>query len=178
MVGDLQTVYLDEEFKLYEYKPRILCLKKYKLQKISALTWLRYVLDFLRKGSYFIYYLEYKNQIIGECMIKPGGGRFTFSRETDIIIGGPYYIVPEQRGKGFSEILIRMSLDNCKYKWNFAYDYIKKENLASIRVTEKCGFKRIGEMNINKMTHAVKMLESNGQFAVYQLSRLEYESRR
>ena len=178
MMNDLKIVYIDNEYKLYEYKPRLLHLQKYKLQQHSFSTMLRYVLDYLRKGHYYIYYLEYKGTIIGECMVKPGGGRFKFSKASDIMIGGPYYVIPEYRGRGLSEVLIRKSLENCSYPWNNAYDYIKKDNLASIRVTEKCGFRKIAEINIDRITHTVKMAENNGRFAVYQLSHQEYMNRR
>lgn len=163
----LKLVYQDEDMKLYQFEPKFFRLFKYNLQNHSLVTRIRYMLDYLQEGKYVIYYLFSKEELIGECVITPGGRRLKCANKKDVVIGGPYYIIPEQRGKGFSEILIKLSLQYCKYDWENAYDYIKKDNLPSIKTTIKCGFKKVGEINIDTITHVMRAAENGGRFSVY-----------
>lgn len=167
MDQEMKLVYQDKKIKLYQFEPKLFRLYNFNLQNHSVITRIRYLIDYLQKGRYVIYYMFFHDNVIGECVITPGGRRLRCSTKNDIVIGGPYFIVPEQRGKGFSELLIKLSLQYCKYDWAYAFDYIKRDNIPSIKTTIKCGFEKVGEININKLTHVMKATEADGQFFVY-----------
>ena len=165
----LKLVYQDKELELYQFEPIFFRLFNYNLQSHSLVTKIRYMIDYLHKGRYVIYYLFFNENLIGECVITPGGRRLKYASKKDVVVGGPYYIIPEQRGKGFSEVLIKLSLQHCKYDWENAFDYIKNDNIPSIKTTLKCGFKKVGEININKFTHVMREAKNGGRFSVYRL---------
>ena len=173
-MSELRLVHEDNNKKIYKFFPKPWRPIYTKLDSISIGRFLRYQYE-ISKGGYIIYYLVVNDQIIAQNIIIPGGRRMKCTTNTDVVIGGPYFTIPEMRGKGFMKYLIKNSLLYCDYNWTFAYDYIKKINAASIQTTEGLGFKKIGEANIIGPFHKIKMVYQNGDFNVYRISRNELE---
>ena len=136
---------------------------------------MRYLVNYLNKDKYLVYYLVYKDEFVGMCGAFPGGKRLECSTKNDIILG-VLYIAPEHRGKKFSEVLINMVLKNYPRNYKYAYEFINKNNSKSIRAAESCGFKRYGESKIvwfNGVSLRRHKLvgEGQGDFFIYQFAK-------
>ncbi len=161
----MRCVYQGENIELYEYVPTLLCPVYYDFEPMTFVRRIRYLFDYLQKGHYRIYYLKVVDDLIGYCVIAPGGRRLKCSTSDDIIVG-PYFIKKDERRKGYSKILINATLENCSYNYKRAFDWILKSNIPSIRTTEACGFSWYGELNVvGKMRKLVEM--PNGKYTIY-----------
>lgn len=169
-MSELQLVMTDGNKKIYKYSPTRLRPLYKKIDAVSIGRLLRYQYE-IAKGGYLVYYLEVDGNLVAQNIIIPGGRRMKITTEKDVVIGGPYFTIPEMRGKGYISYLIRNSLLHCEYDWENAYDYIKKINTASIHTTEGLGFKKIGEANITGLFHKIRMVDHDGEFNVYRISK-------
>lgn len=174
-MNELQIVFSEGNKKIYKYSPTRIKPLYMKLDSVSLGRFLRYQYE-IAKGGYLVYYLEVDGRFIAQNIIIPGGRRMKITTERDVVIGGPYFTLPEMRGKGYISYLIRNSLLHCEYEWENAYDYIKKINVASIHTTEGLGFKKIGEANITGPFHKIRMVDHNGEFNVYRIEKKELEN--
>ncbi len=127
------------EFKLFEYKPTLMHMfGKLYPESITVRRIIRFALAL--KCGYEIYYLTDKDETVAYCTVQSGKSkRFDYSTEKDIIIG-PYVVVEEYRGQSIASKLIEEVLKIRKGTYNYAFAYIKKENIASIKTCEKVGF--------------------------------------
>lgn len=151
---------------LYEYTPSITRPLYMRFEKMTFSRRIRLLLEFLHNGSYTVYYLAVDDVLVGYCVVAGGGRRLKTSVPLDIVLG-PYYIDTKQRGKGYSKILIRMVLDYRKGTYQFAYDYIDKTNLPSIKASEACGFVKCGELSICGFFRNLELCESGGSHNIY-----------
>lgn len=149
----LQLVFEGEIEKLWLYKPSVLRPFDDRFEPMSFGRRLRYLYEFCQKGRFQVYYYEYLGEIIGRCVVTPGGRRIPGTTTSDIVIGGPYYIIPEMRGKGLAKRLLQLTLEHCQYEYLCAYDYIKKTNIPSVKVSESVGFVKLKEMNVVGLFH-------------------------
>ena len=169
-MGGLQLVLSEDNKKIFKYSPSRLKPLYKKIDSVSFGRFLRYQYEIAR-GGYLVYYLEIDGCIVAQNIIIPGGRRMKCTTDKDVVIGGPYFTIPEMRGKGYISYLIRNSLLHCEYDWENAYDYIKKINSASIHTTEGLGFRKIGEANITGIFHKIRMVDHDGEFNVYRISK-------
>ena len=51
----------------------------------------RFLLEYLQVGHYLVYYLADQDDVVGHCVVVPGGRRLRFTTIKDIVLG-PYYI--------------------------------------------------------------------------------------
>jgi L-amino acid N-acyltransferase YncA len=92
----------------------------------------------LIKG-YKVYYLSIDKNIIGYCVISRGGGRYSFAKKEDIVVG-PYFVIEKYRGNKYSEILVNELLRYNGIKYCAAYDWVRQTNIPSIKCAQRCGF--------------------------------------
>lgn len=165
----LKLVDKEGAFSLYEYKPtaiRPLLVSFERLRMIRRLRFLKEILS----GGYRVYYLVESDMLVGHCVVAPGGRRLTISTKDDIVVG-PYFIAPEHRGKGCAKVLVRMTLQSCSYNYKNAFDWIHKDNYASIKTTEACGFVQEGyKLNVVGRTRKL-VLDDNGSYFIYKYTR-------
>ena len=57
---------------------------------------------------------------------------------------GPYFVMPQHRGKGYAKMVVKMTLEHCSYEYECAFDWIHETNIPSIKTSEACGFVREG----------------------------------
>lgn len=136
------------DYRLYVYTPSLFHPVHINFERMPIKLRLRYLRNYLRTGKYVIYYLKFKDELVGMCAVTPGGSglKIRCTDKEDIILG-PYFIVREKRGNGYSKALIKMVLKNYPSNYKYAYDIIAKENRASLRASEACGFKVCEEIN-------------------------------
>ncbi len=133
--------------------------------KLHVSRWIRLFIEYISKESYFVVYIAKKDEILGYCLVAPGGRRIKCSAHKDIVLG-PYYIREEYRGKGYSKYLINAIIRNLGIEFENAYDYIHYTNLPSIKASEACGLQQCQRVNIVGKTR--KLIEDpTGEYIVY-----------
>jgi len=165
----LKILYQKGDRALYEYRPTISKLLYFDFQKMRFSRRVRLMLEWLNPKHYLVYYLSINGELVGHCIVAPGGRRLKCSTNNDIVIG-PYYVEPTHRGKGYSKEIIALTLKYCSCPYENTYDYIAKTNTPSIRASESCGFTSCGKLNIVGKFH--KLLEvptGKGTHFVYKL---------
>lgn len=133
----------EEGAQLYEYLPSAFRLLAINFEKPRFVRQMRFLLEYLHRGHYKVYYLAVGGKFVGHCVVTPGGRRLSVSTKKDIVLG-PYYVSPEHRGKGFAKMIVKMTLEHCTYDYKCAYDWIHDDNYASIKTSEACGFLKEG----------------------------------
>lgn len=145
-IRDLKLVCRTNEYGLYEYTPKLLSPLIVPFENLSLIRRIRFFLEYLR-GGYRVYYLSVGEIIVGYNVVTPGGRRLKISTHKDIVIG-PLYIAPDFRRKGYSTVLMKLTLEYCAYSYENAYDWIEKNNVPSIRTSLSCGFKECAHLNV------------------------------
>lgn len=125
---------------------------------------IRMMLEYLR-GGYSVFYIACQGVILGHLVVARGGRRLAVSTPEDIVIG-PVFVSPSQRGNGLGTTGIRVVLEELGLKYRYAYEFIKHDNIASIRTVEKNGYvfvERARERGLMK-----NMITSpNGDYVIY-----------
>ena len=157
----------DNEFSLYLYKPTLTKPLLFDFESMSLTRRVRYLLEYLRSEHYKVFYLSVRDEFVGFCVVTPGGRRLCYSSRDDIVLG-PYYIDESKRGNGYSKELIRLVIENYGRPYHYAYDWIHKDNLPSIKASEACGFVRYGEIKIVGKLRRLVPVNGGGTSWVYQ----------
>lgn len=160
-----RCVFQDANIELHEYVPSFFQPLYCNFEPMRIVRRLRLWGEYFRKGSYLVYYLMIGKIAVGYCVVTPGGRRLKCSTSSDIVIG-PYFIEPSFRGKGYSKLLISLTLKYCRYFYDYAYDWIDKNNIASIHATESCGFEKCGALNVSSLLRRLTIVE-NGDDYIY-----------
>lgn len=164
----LREVYKDENgVKLFEYKPSLLFPYYCNMEPMSFVRRIRLVEEFLRKGSYRVYYLAVDNTLIGYNLISPGGRRLSFSTAKDIV-SGPTYIDPQYRNRGYNGLMQKLSYICYERDFDYIYVWIEKKNVASTKSYLKIGFEKVGEISFFGLRRKMIPTE-NGTSVVYRL---------
>lgn len=161
------------KYRIVRFKPWLFNLfGPYYPERITMRRIIRFSLALLH--GYKIYSLINTNEVIGYCTIQSGkSSRFNYTKERDIVVG-PYVIMPEYQGHGLAAKLIELVLKNGDCHFEYAYAYIKKENIASIRTCEKVGFQYYGNAIVTTIKADVKLVkEKNAAYSIYRISESE-----
>lgn len=159
---DLKLFYENCSYKIFEYSPHLF---KFFLINIEPLTFKRIIRFFFEyiKG-YKVYYLSIEDAFVGYCVISCGGGRYSFADKSDIVVG-PYFIEPKSRGKGYSELLVSSIIDSPEYANRTAFDWIKKDNIPSLKCSKKLGFHVVREAKLGRFFRTIKIV-NNGDYYI------------
>lgn len=124
----------------------------------------RMIIDLLRVG-YEIYYMYNGNEVLGHLVVARGGGRIDLSTKSDIVIG-PIWVCPSFRGKGIGTKGIYTVLHLLNIEYQNAYEFIAKENIASIKAVEKNNYQLVGNAKEYGLLKKLK-LTPNGNLLIY-----------
>ena len=165
----LKLVDKESVFSLYEYRPTFIKPLLVQFEPIRMIRRFRFWKEML-SGGYRVYYLADGDTLVGYCVVAPGGRRLAISTKHDVVLG-PYFVAPEHRGNGYAKVLVRMTLQSCSYNYKNAFDWIHKDNYASIKTTEACGFVQEGhKLNVVGWTRKL-VLDDNGSNVIYKYTR-------
>lgn len=139
-IDGLTLVSERDGMKLYTYKPTIFHPLLKEFAPMLENRRLRFLRNYFRPGRYIVYYMESNEELVGMCVVTPGGPGLKLKSTKNDIVLGPDYIKPEQRGKGYSKILIRWVLE-VHPKFDYAYAIISNSNIASQRGAIAAGLK-------------------------------------
>lgn len=124
--------------------------KRQRIRMLIELLW----------GGYSVYYAGQGEAILGYVLVACGGRRITCSKKTDIVLG-PYYTLAAKRGHGIMFCLLENILHELEIPYESAYCYIKKDNVASIKVASKCGFEIVGQAEMHGILHKLYLTQNN-----------------
>ena len=159
------------DFSFYLYRPTPFRLLQHHFEKMTFSRRVRLLLEYFAKGKYNVFYLAKDGVPVGYCVVAPGNRRLKRSSAEDIVLG-PYFVDPAFRGKGYAKILIGSVLHDAGLTYCYAYDYIKKDNLPSIKASLACGFELCGELDIEGFLHQL-IERSRGAYNIYRYSSAE-----
>lgn len=126
---------------------------------------LRFVLEWMK--GYKVYYLVMNDEVVAYSVVSRGGGRYSFATKEDIV-------VEEHRGNRYSEILVSELLHNEKIKYRYAWDWIRHDNIASLRCADRAGFVKVDTFNLSKPLRRIKMCKNEvGEFFLLKYQREE-----
>lgn len=135
-----------EDIRYYKYTPKLFrwYINDYpEYETITLSHFIRMTIEYLN-GGFHVYYMKSKDdEILGYIVVAKGGRRLTCSTKDDIVLG-PIWICPSKRGRGIGTKGIHAVLHELGEPYQFAYEYIKTHNNASIRSVEKNGFICLG----------------------------------
>ena len=134
-----------EGYELYEYKPTIRHPFLYNYERLTLQRRVRFLFEFFK--GYRVYYLVIQGEVVAYSVVSKGGGRYQFARKNDIVVG-PYFVLENHRGKRYSETLVRLILHLDTMRWEDAYEWIRYDNIPSIRCAERVGFIKIESMDM------------------------------
>lgn len=117
------------------------------------------------QGNYRVYYFYGDGNILGHIVVSNGGNRIKISTNNDIVLG-PIWICPSKRGSGLGTKAINIVLNNLEKDYQVAYEYIEKDNIASIRAAEKNRYRLVGSAKEYGLLKKIK-LNPKGNLLVY-----------
>lgn len=130
---------------------------------------IRMMFEYLRGGGYSVFYIVLDGDVAGHIVVARGGRRLAVSKEEDVVLG-PIFISPNVRGRGLGTAAIQVILNELNLEYNYAYEFIKDGNIASIRTAEKNGYQFIGRAKESGIMRRLVM-HSDGSWLIYRYSR-------
>lgn len=103
-----------------------------------------------------VLYLEKDDEIVGYLVYKRTGKSIVQNTTNKDIFYSFYIYIPEYRNLGMASRLANWYIQFCCSSCKSIYKTIAKTNLSSIKVSEKLGFKRIGNVIKTHLLHIVK----------------------
>lgn len=156
-------LYKPSLFKLYQSCYNIGEVPPYFNRTIHRVRMIRE----LFKSHYRVVYMYKNKDVLGHLVVARGGSRIAISTKKDIVIG-PIWVVPSQRSKGFASEGIKFILNEMMIDYNYAYEYIEKDNTPSIRTVEKNNFDFVDECNEYGIFRTLKSCKS-GHLNLYRI---------
>lgn len=161
----LVLIYSEGDKLFYEYDPTPFSLLYCHFEKMTFPRRIRLLMEYFAKGKYKVFYLAVNGRLVGHCVVAYGNRRLKCSSEEDIVLG-PYFVDPEYRGSGYAKDIVRMTLNHGGLEYRYAYDYINKTNVPSIKTTLFCGFEKCGELDIEGPLHKL-VIKQDGEYNIY-----------
>lgn len=79
----LRLLYSEGDRVLYEYKPTLSKLLYFDFEKMRLSRRVRLMLEWLNSKHYMVYYLAINGELVGHCIVAPGGRRLKCSTGKD-----------------------------------------------------------------------------------------------
>ena len=96
-------------------------------------------------------------EMVGYCMVARGGSyRLKFTDGKDIVLG-PAFIAESNRGQGLNGIMCGNILNEFNLNYQYAYTYIRKTNMSSIKSFEKVGFVSLSSARMSKFLKIIQL---------------------
>lgn len=132
-------------------------------EKLFSRT-IRETLDYIR-GKYNVIYLAKDDVLVGYGIVTRGGGRNKFATKYDVVFNS-LYIVPEERGNGLGNLMINVFLHKLNIEYDTAYEYIRHDNIPSVKVAENNGFIKVSNaVRSGKLQNII--VSENGPIGIY-----------
>lgn len=156
-----------EEYKIFKYTPSWLNLfGDYYPEKVTLRRVIRFLLAM--PCGYEIYSLIKDEVVEGYCALQSGKTRRFDYTESDDLVVGPCYILPDFQGNALAAKLIAAILEYKKGLYIHAFAYIKNDNIASKKTVEKVGFSFYSNAYVTRVKANVKKTDDeNTLYSIY-----------
>lgn len=149
---------------IYFYKP---CFGRWYVKNLEPMKfrrWIRLFLEYVQ-GGFDVYYLIRDDKITGYILAADGGRRLKCTTKNDVVLG-PYYVVESERGHNYVGKIRDAILPILTRKYEYAYSYIRNDNISSIKSTLRSGFSAYCRINVVGLRHRL-VEDDNGDHTVY-----------
>ncbi len=136
----------------------------YGLSYEEFLIWIKLQIDYSKGIGLPQNYVPCTTYVLYVDDVPVGYGRVRHETNNyleNVIGAGPigYGISKDYRGKGFGKILFSKLIEECKiFGYKTIKQFPKKDNLATIKIMQKCGGQIIGDLNDEKVIVEFKNL--------------------
>lgn len=176
MIDDKRLKFIKSEngINYYLFKPSLLSLyyndKKFKHKDEPAhrfslfhkLHMMWYIVAI--RGGYSILYLEQDGEILSYIIFLKANDRIISDCEKNDYYTVFLWTYPEHRGKGLATLMSKTMLQDLQLEYNHFYKTISKDNIPSIRVAEKCGFRTESDCVKTRWMHTIQKVDDGQQY--------------
>lgn len=136
---------LNLDYSVSIWRPRNLAFRLPEVSTKDIIVWQLFHYARIFKNNEFAVFMINKNHnVVHRSFIFPKFFRYPFMERIDLQIGN-IWTHPDHRGRGLAEYAIKGIVRSFgKPKRRFWY-IVEKHNTPSIRVIEKCNFRKVGE---------------------------------
>ena len=147
--------YNDKNFKHKEDPPH-----RFSLSHKLHMMWYMMAI----RGGYSILYLEKNGEILSYIIFVRVNNKVIKDCEKNDYYTVFLWTYPEHRGKGIATLMSKVMLQDLKLNYNHFYKTISKNNISSIRVAEKCGFKHESDCVKTRWFHTIQRVQDGTQY--------------
>ena len=147
--------YDDKSFKHKEEPPH-----RFSLSHRLHMMWYMMAI----RGGYSILYLEQNGEIISYIIFLKANDRIIRDCEKNDYYTVFLWTYPEHRGKGLATLMSKTMLQDLQLEYNHFYKTISKDNIPSIRVAEKCGFRTESDCVKTRWMHTIQKVDDGQQY--------------
>lgn len=147
--------YNDKNFKHKEEPPH-----RFSLSHKLHMMWYKMAI----RGGYSILYLEQNGEILSYIIFVKANNKIIRNCEENDYYTVFLWTYPEHRGKGLATLMSKTMLQDLKLKYNHFYKTINKDNIPSIKVAEKCGFRTESDCVKTKWLHTIQKVKDGKQY--------------
>lgn len=147
--------YNDKKFKHKEEPPH-----RFSLSHKLHMMWYMMAVQ----GEYSILYLEKNGEILSYIIFVKVNNKVIKNCEKNDYYTVFLWTYPEHRGKGIATLMSKVMLQDLELNYNHFYKTINKNNISSIRVAEKCGFKIESDCVKTRWLHTIQRVQNGTQY--------------
>lgn len=129
-----------------------------------------HMLWYVLNGGYKILYAEKNNEILSYIIFTKANNKIIKNCDKDDYYTIFLWTYPQFRGQGLATLMSKTMLDDLNIKYNTFYKTINKDNYASIKVAEKCGFTIKCVSVKTGLLHTINFTDNGTQFLYYKKS--------
>lgn len=115
-------------------------------------------------GGYSILYLEQDGEILSYIIFLKANDRIIRDCEKNDYYTVFLWTYPEHRSKGLATLMSKTMLQDLQLEYNHFYKTISKDNIPSIRVAEKCGFRTESDCVKTRWMHTIQKVDDGQQY--------------
>ena len=116
------------------------------------------------KGGYSILYLEQNGEILSYIIFVKVNNKIIRNCEKNDYYTIFLWTYPEHRGKGLATLMSKTMLQELQLEYNRFYKTISKDNIPSIKVAEKCGFRAECDCVKTRWLHTIQKADNGPQY--------------
>lgn len=170
-MSQMKLKYKDDNYSIKIFFPSVFKLFGGNLRHINLHEAVRFCWALIY--GYRVYHLFANEEEIGYCVIQNGGSmRYPFATKQDIIVG-PYFIKPSYRCKKLSIFLVNKCIKEFETQYKVAFDFIQKNNIASIKTTEACDFEYLCDGKYTNLRVLKPKKKGLGDYVIYRYTNTE-----
>lgn len=123
-----------------------------------------HMLWYVLNGGYKILYAEKNNEILSYIIFTKANNKIIKNCDKDDYYTIFLWTYPQFRGHGLATLMAQTMLNDLNIEYNNFYKTISKDNYASMKVAEKCGFTIKCDSVKTGLLHTINSTDNGTQF--------------